>query len=480
MPQMLSDRAARVLGTLVFSAVLSLAAFARGEEPVPITEFTPSQTDGTYYGIIFPQPEHPAEGELVMAAQWRIWIPDGVEKLRGVVVHQHGCGMGSCDSGRTGVYDIQWQELARKHDCALIAVSYRQNDFDCVCWCDPRRGSAKSFLAALEYFAKVSGHAELTSVPWAIWGHSGGAQWTSCMVQLYPERIVGAWLRSGHPDTVAPLFATLPLSDAVCTVPVMLNLGISEYTFQIIWDQAWPYFQTMRSRGVKMGLLIDPRTHHETGDSRYPAIRFLDLCLSARLPDPRSGDNTLRDMPGVVLPESEVTDQELGAASVPDDVAEHCFYSAAERRAFISDGIWLPSADYIDVWRRYSVDCSFDDTTPPPAPTDLALSVCAPNGAEEEATLTWRCRADLESGIKTFLIWRQKQGAEDWEQIAELPTGPVVNCRPVFQGCHYSDTPMDPIPTMTYAIAGYDPAARYAVSSVNTAELESEKCELAP
>ena len=467
----------RVLSTLLFSVFASLAALTAAEEPIPITDFTPSQSDGTYYGIIYPQPEHPAEGELVMEAQWRIWIPDGVEKLRGVVVHQHGCGMGSCDSGRTGVYDIQWQELAREHDCALIAVSYRQNDFECVCWCDPRRGSAKSFLSALEYFAFVSGHGELTTVPWAIWGHSGGAQWTSCMVQLYPERIVGAWLRSGHPDTVAPLFDTLPMSDAVCTVPIMLNLGLNEYTMPIIWDRAWPYFQTMRSRGVKMGLIIDPHTHHETGDSRYPAIRFLDLCLAARLPEPGSGDNTLRDMPGVVLPASRVTDQELAVAAVPADADKWQYYSADQRRAFIRDGLWFPSTDFIDCWRKYSVDTSFEDTTAPPAPTDLKLTTTG-----EETLLTWRCRADLESGLKTFRIWRQKAESEEWEQIAELPTAPVINCREVFQGNGYSDTPPEPIPTMTYKIAENIPAVqmKYAVTAVNTAGLESEKCGLVP
>ena len=56
-----------------------------------------------------------------------IWIPADAETLRGVVVHQHGCGSGSGD-GDALPYDLHWQELARKHDCALMAVSYRQED----------------------------------------------------------------------------------------------------------------------------------------------------------------------------------------------------------------------------------------------------------------------------------------------------------------------------------------------------------------
>ena len=30
-----------------------------------------------------------------------IWIPAGVKSLRGVIVHQHGCGSGACKGGAT-------------------------------------------------------------------------------------------------------------------------------------------------------------------------------------------------------------------------------------------------------------------------------------------------------------------------------------------------------------------------------------------
>ena len=34
-------------------------------------------------------------GELIFPVQYTVWIPKGVKTLRGVVVHQHGCGDGS-------------------------------------------------------------------------------------------------------------------------------------------------------------------------------------------------------------------------------------------------------------------------------------------------------------------------------------------------------------------------------------------------
>ena len=45
-------------------------------------------------------------GELVFPVSYTIWIPPGVKTLHGVVVHQHGCGEGSCKSGQTGAFDL--------------------------------------------------------------------------------------------------------------------------------------------------------------------------------------------------------------------------------------------------------------------------------------------------------------------------------------------------------------------------------------
>ena len=45
----------------------------------------------------------------------------------------------------------------------------------------------------------MSGHTELSKVPWALWGHSGGGHWAGGMSLLYPEREVACWLRSGVP-----------------------------------------------------------------------------------------------------------------------------------------------------------------------------------------------------------------------------------------------------------------------------------------
>src|SRR4051812_13780713 len=151
---------------------------------------------GRYLEVAYPASTK--EGELRLGVTYTLWIPDGVETLRGVIVHQHGCGVGACKGGETAAYDLHWQALAKKHDCALVGPSYRQGEKqDCRLWCDPRKGSADVFVTALKDLAKKSKHPEVESVAWCLWGHSGGAFWASLMQTLYPDRVVAVWLRSG-------------------------------------------------------------------------------------------------------------------------------------------------------------------------------------------------------------------------------------------------------------------------------------------
>src|SRR5207245_2507775 len=71
--------------------------------------------------------------------------------------------------GETAAYDLHWQALARKRDCALLGPSYHQDyKQNCRLCCDPRNGSAKTFLKALSELAAKTTHPELEMAPWCI------------------------------------------------------------------------------------------------------------------------------------------------------------------------------------------------------------------------------------------------------------------------------------------------------------------------
>jgi len=118
----------------------------------------PAHGAGTYSQVQYPPST--AEGELQVGVTYTIWIPDGAPRLRGIIVHQHGAGTTASKEGSTAAYDLHWQALAKKWDCALLGPSYHQEDGeDCRLWCDPRNGSRQTFLKALTGSRRAARHA---------------------------------------------------------------------------------------------------------------------------------------------------------------------------------------------------------------------------------------------------------------------------------------------------------------------------------
>jgi pimeloyl-ACP methyl ester carboxylesterase len=419
----------------------------------PYDIFPPA--DSPYYRVRYNASTEP--GKLTFPVNYTVWIPNGVETLRGVVVHQHGCGEGSCKSGLTGAYDLHWQALAKKHDCALLAPSYEQpQGADCQMWCDPRNGSDAAFQRCLIALGEKSGHSELASVPWALWGHSGGGHWAGGMVLLHPERIAAAWLRSGVPLLASnpdrPEIKAHALPAAALKVPVMCNPGTQEGVtvkdgrFASVWPANELFFNGVRGKGGLIGVSVDPLTAHECGNQRYLAIPWLDVCLKIRLPKDR-GD-ALNAMPT----DSAWLASPTGFKAVP----------AAEYDGDPLKAAWLPNESVARGWMQYVKDTAIKDNTPPPAPTYLNV---------QGNKLNWAAEADLESGIAHFIIQR------DGRFLANVPEhGKNRFGRPIFQNLQYSDTPTQPLVPMQFTDTKTEPGKQhiYRVITVNTVGLKSK------
>jgi len=438
-----------------FALLLVALATSLFAQPSPYAVFPAAEPP--YYRARYEASATP--GELVYAANFTVWVPPGVKVLRGVIVHQHGCGEGSCKSGLTGAFDLHWQALAKQHDCALLSPAYEQPDkADCQLWCDPRKGSAVAFQRALRDLGVKSGHPELATVPWALWGHSGGANWAGAMTLLHPDRVAAAWLRSGAPPVVAAAGKPTPyaIADAATQVPLLCNLGTQEGVtvqdgrFASVWGGVEKFFTTMRAQGALIAVAVDPLTSHECGNQRYLAIPWFDACLSARLPG-KSG-SPLRSMAASAawLAPLHAGEPEI-VAPVPADK-----FSGIKEKS-----IWLPNAAIARAWTQYVKDTAVPDTTPPPAPTNVRVT-----GRQ----LTWLAEADLESGLAHFLIERDGQLIATLPEKSNHPRG-----RPVFQGLQYSDTPNQPLVPMTFTDATAEAGQHYTyrVTAVNTVGLRS-------
>ena len=420
---------------------------------------------GQYLKVDYPASTAP--GELQIAVTYTLWVPDGVKTIRGIIVHQHGAGTPAAAAGATAAYDLHWQALAKKWDCALLGPSYHVlnegteiGPGQAELWYDPRRGSDKVFLKALVALGAQSGHPEISGAPWCLWGHSGGAQWIGMMTVLHPERVVAAWIRSGgatkfhsrHPEWPAH-----QVPDAVYSVPTMTNAGRAEKghpRFAGSWIGATATFEEYRAKGAPIGIAPDPRTSHECGDSRYVAIPFFDACLAMRLPDKGAADQTLQpvDMSAAWLA------PELGDTAVP----------AAQYTGDVKQAVWLPNEAVAKAWMEYVKTGTVSDSTPPPAPFNVKVTK-----TDQGNEIVWDAEADFESGIGGFIVLR------DGKAITTLsPKTPAdgVLGRPLFQGLSFHDTPEDPNRPMRFVDTTAKPGRKhaYTVVELNSAGVPSK------
>ncbi len=397
--------------------------------------------------------------ELQFGVTYTLWVPDGVKQLRGVIVHQHGCGTGACKGGETAAYDLHWQALAQKWDCALLGPSYHQEDKqNCRLWCDPRFGSSKTFLKSLSDLAEKSGHPEVDKVPWCLWGHSGGGYWESIMQMMYPERIVAIWFRSGtaYSTWESGQVPKPEIPESAFQIPMMANPGVKENgdkRFNAGWVACLEMFKAYRAKGAPIGLAPDPRTSHETGDSRYLAIPFFDACLAMRLPDKKSRDYKLKpvDMKHAWLAKELGTEAQVASAY----------------QGNVNEAVWLPNEHVAKIWEEYVKTGAASDTTPPAAPHGVKVSAQAGQPVE----VTWEAEADFESGLQGFIIQRD---GKDFAKVPEKPVGRFG--RPLFQQMSYHDTPEKPLPAMRYVDADAKPGEKheYRIVAVNSVGLKSE------
>ena len=398
--------------------------------------------------------EHPPStnaGELIYGVTYRLWVPDGVQQIRAIIVHQHGCGAGACKGGETAADDLHWQALAKKWDAALLGPSYHQKDGeDCRKWCDPRNGSEKAFLKCLADLAKQTGHAEIATAPWCLWGHSGGGFWSSIMQTLHPDRIAGIWLRSGTAFEYWQKgeVAKPEIPETAYKIPVMCNPGAKEKgdkRFNGAYTGTRAMFVEYRKHGAPIGFAPDPLTSHETGDSRYFAIPFFDACLAMRFMKQDQNQAWLAPLEGdSAVPEAKFTGDKFAA-------------------------VWLPNESIAKAWMEYVKTGGVSDTTPPPAPTKVKVTNIA---GTQDNEITWDADADFESGLQQFIIER------DGKEIGRVPEKLVPKFgRPLFQRKTHGDTAEQPLEQMRF-VEKSPPvnikAPVYHVISVNSVGLKSE------
>lgn len=395
-------------------------------------------------------------GELSMVAKFNLWIPPQTKRIRAVIVHQHGCGEGAESFGDRAALDLHWRALAIKHDAALLSPYYRSGGAECRLWCDPRLGSDAVFCRALVDLAAQTKHPELASAPWCLWGHSGGGYWVSLMLEKHPERIVAAFCRSGA--FLSGWLGEAPEAQFPSTaygVPVMFSPGLLERddaNFTKAWLSTANLFAQFRTHNAPVAFAPDPFSSHDCRNSRLLAIPFFDACLRLRL-SRRGGE-----LKPVKLNRGWTGDWESGTVQ-------------PVRGEIPASTSWLPDETSARAFAEYVTTGKTTDRTRPKKAPILTSVQRTKRGIE----LTWTSEADLESGIRQFVIYRDGEKLAVWPEKLDERTGFAQ-----FQGISYHDTPVSPRPPLVFTDRTVAPEARpsYAVTMINGAGLESARSKI--
>jgi hypothetical protein len=187
---------------------------------------------------------------------------------------------------------------------------------------------------------------------------------------------------------------------------------------------------------------------HAPCDLRMIAIPWIDICLAARLPD-QAGTTQLKEM--------DTANAWLG------DTGTRQIASAATFTGNKLKACWFPNQYCANRWKEYMATGQIKDSIPPPAPYNLTGTF-----ANNRITLKWDSDADMETGIKTFIIYRNNSVY----RTLQYPNAPLTlfSAEKGFQRWDDGDQP-DPstAPAMTYtdSSAGDTVTYVYQVACVN-------------
>lgn len=348
---------------------------------------------GTYYEGSAPV----AKSDWHISAEYRLWIPSEVKTLRGLLVMQHGCGRSGLDYAN----DLQWQALALKHKLAILGSKISAEDQPCEFWAFPKGGSETTFLKILHFLGSNSSHPEVETIPWVLWGHSGGAEWVSYMLQKYPQRTIAmVAMRGGGYPLIGADASTLH-------IPVLFAVGEDDpYHYDCV-EIPKQVFLHQRQKGGLWAFASAPNAAHEAGDTRFFAIPYLDAVIPERL-DSKDGKLAIL----------KVEKGWLGNLFT-NEISPIANYAGNHLKA-----AWFPNEAIAYKWQEYVTTGKISATRKPTAPADLSVTKIGTT----EALLTWKYIPDLENGLPSFRIYRNSsliqtlKGQEhDFGDAAEPP-----------------------------------------------------------
>ena len=196
-------------------------------------------------------------------ADFRIWINDSTDTLRGIYWFMHPNNGDSRDI----VTDTAYQNLAQGQNFAVLGAHIFNMHMD--------TGIGDAVIAAMDSFAILSQHQELSFIPFFINGYSWGGQFAYHFTKWKPERIVGfITQKGGYHDTTN--------AEQAIQVPALMIVGENDLDYRI--ENLTNIFLNHRPEGAKWILAKEPGAGHSLVTDFSFLNSFFNTVVNLRIP----------------------------------------------------------------------------------------------------------------------------------------------------------------------------------------------------
>jgi dienelactone hydrolase len=258
-------------------------------------------TSNSDHGEIFDVTIPP--GENFDNADFRLWLPDGTETFRGILMAMGGTNydsrpwlkqsswMEEIKRRQEGAHlpirtrASYWQDIALRHGFALLGLKLTDHSHEPTFieeYVKVEEGSGQALLDALSQFADLSDHPELSDAPLAFWGMSAGGQFSYEFTCWRPKRTISFTINKGgiYYSALAP--------KAAREVPGILYIGEKDSPFRTGIVKG--IFSMNRRANAPWALVQEPGAAHEVARSLELSEVYFDEVIPLRLPREPGGD----------------------------------------------------------------------------------------------------------------------------------------------------------------------------------------------
>lgn len=221
-------------------------------------------------------------------AAFRLWVKKDIKTIRGIIVLVPG----SNHDGRYMVNDTTWQNLAMRHNFALLGCYYKDRIHDNMAieeYVDAEKGSGQALLDIIQKFSKTSRHPELEFAPLALWGESAGGEFNYEFTCWNPQRVIAFVVNKGG------VYYSSLASNATWEVPGVFFIGSkdSPYRNNIVKG----IFSINRRFGAKWILIEEIGVSHEFEKSKEFVRFYFDHIIPLRVSNDKINSSyTLRKL----------------------------------------------------------------------------------------------------------------------------------------------------------------------------------------